>query len=241
MEMNFEIYKDHKKINKVTHVLQDRKKKFILLDGIIGAGKTTLIKLLEQYMNKIGIKTKAILEPVDVWRECGALQHFYENIEQHAYEFQTFTFITRIKRIIDCVYDNSDADVFLLERHIWSDRYIFGELLRSNFGEVKMRMYEYWWDMWAMILPLKADLWVLLDTNVKTAHHRMNIRNRGEEKTGVSMEYLQLLWDQHRKFYDNLVAKNEKTLLVTSELMEKDFINNEETLREIYHLIMKKL
>ena len=241
IKMDFEIYKDQKKLNKVKHVLQDHNKKFILLDGIIGAGKTTLIILLEKYLNKLGIKAKAILEPVDVWREYGALQHFYQDIEKNCYEFQTFTFITRIRRIIDCVSENPDAEIYLLERHIWSDRYIFGELLKHNFGEVKMKMYEYWWDMWAMILPLKADLWVMLDTSVETAHRRMNNRNRGEEKSGVSLEYLQLLWEQHQKFYGNLVKQGEKTLCVNSGLMEKDFINDESILREIYLLIKDNL
>jgi deoxyguanosine kinase len=222
---------------KIQRIITNTTQRKYLIDGNIGAGKTTLVKLLETYLNKQGIKAKAILEPVDIWRETEALQYFYGDIALRSYEFQTFTFITRIKRVFEDILANPDAEVYLFERHIWSDRYIFGALLKEQFGPVKLRMYEMWWDMWSYIFPLKPTKWVLLDTDVETAYERIGIRNRGEEKSGVSKDYLAQLHQKHHEFYDALVDKNEKTQIITSELMSNNFIENESDLHLIASIV----
>ena len=236
MEFDFSIKQEE--LAKIQDILKNPKQRKILIDGNIGAGKTTLIKLLEKYYNSNGIKTKAILEPVDVWRDTGALQYFYDNIPEHSYEFQTMTFITRIRRIMEEILKCPDAEVYLLERHIWSDRYIFAELLKEQFGVVRNKMYEMWWDMWSIMLPIEPREWVLLDTSVEIAFNRIAIRNRGEEKSGVSKEYLEQLFNKHQDFYKSLFDKNEKVKIVSSELMEKDFINNSNNLQIIAKFII---
>ena len=67
-------------------------KRLIVIDGLIGAGKSTLIKLIVKE-NKYKKKIHPIYEPVDVWRDTGALQLFYQEFQQ-MYGIQTFTFIT---------------------------------------------------------------------------------------------------------------------------------------------------
>ena len=55
----------------------------IVIDGEIGAGKTTLIKILkEEFENKYNLNVCSIFEPVDKWRDIGALQMFYEDIDK---------------------------------------------------------------------------------------------------------------------------------------------------------------
>ena len=59
-------------------------KRFIVIDGVIGAGKTTLINLLIKKYNRINnIKVHPIFEPVDIWREVGALPEFYKCKRQY--------------------------------------------------------------------------------------------------------------------------------------------------------------
>ena len=92
------------KIKKVQELLADPKKKFIIIDGVIGAGKTTVISLIEKEINNYkdqNLKVKAIYEPVKLWSDVGALQYFYKDIEKNCYEFQTYSYITRIKSVID--------------------------------------------------------------------------------------------------------------------------------------------
>ena len=121
------------KFKKVQDILADPSKKFIIVDGVIGAGKTTVISLIEKQINNNGLnlKIKAIYEPVKEWNDTGALQYFYDNIEKNCYEFQTYSFITRIESVIEELYNNQDADIYILERSIWTDKYIFMELLKD--------------------------------------------------------------------------------------------------------------
>ena len=128
IDLNIEF--KYEKIKKVQELLADPNKKFIIIDGVIGAGKTTVISLIEKEINnetnKDGkLKVKAIYEPVKLWNDTGVLQYFYKDIPKHCYEFQTYSFITRIESVIEDLYNNQDADVYILERSIWTDKYIF--------------------------------------------------------------------------------------------------------------------
>ena len=237
LDFNFGLKQDE--LARVHDILTNTTQRKYLFDGIIGAGKTTLVTFLETHFNSQGIKTKAILEPVDIWRETGALQYFYGDIPGRAYEFQTFTFITRIQRVFAEILATPDAEIYLFERHIWSDRYVFGALLKEQFGPVRQQMYEMWWNMWAHIFPLRPTKWILLDTDVLTAYNRIAIRNRGEEKTGVSREYLAQLHAKHHEFYDSLAAQSQKTDIITSEIMEKNFIINNSDLQNIAEIVVR--
>lgn len=238
MELDFNFGIKQEQLEIVQAILKNPTQRKILIDGNIGAGKTTLVKLLETHLNDKGVKTKAILEPVDIWRSTGALQYFYGDINGRSYEFQTFTFITRIRSLINNILECPNADIYLLERHIWSDRYIFGALLKEQFGEVECKMYDMWWDMWSYISPLNGREWVLLDTSVETSFQRIGIRNREEETTGVSKEYLQKLYEKHWEFYNELEKTGEKTKIVSSEMMDTDYINEKIILQVIGNFII---
>ena len=113
MSLDIDIIQKSEKFQRVLDIIKNGSKKFYIFDGIIGAGKTTFITMLESNLVKGGIKAKAILEPVDIWNETGALKYFYSDIERNCYEFQTFTYITRINAIIDAIYENQDIDIYL--------------------------------------------------------------------------------------------------------------------------------
>ena len=183
MSLDIDIDIQSKKFQKVLEIFKDVNKKFIVIDGVIGAGKTTLIKLIQEdnHNNNRPLKIKAIFEPVDLWNKTGALQYFYKDIDKNCYEFQTYTFITRIGKVIDEIYENQDADIYILERSIWTDRYIFMELLKETVGEMRMIMYKQWCDMWSYIMPMRVDKWVLLDTSLEESLRRIEIRKRDGE------------------------------------------------------------
>lgn len=201
----------------------------IIIDGLIGAGKTTTIKLLETALNNSGIKSKAIYEPVDVWQNMGALAHFYKDISQNCYEFQTFTFVTRIMRVNEEIDLDMDIQVYLLERSIFSDRYIFVEMLKEQFGEVRMKMYKTWWDEWSKLMKVSPDAFMLLDTDVNNSMERIVVRNReGETNGGVSYEYQKALREKHIQFYSNTLSElgYKHNLIIPSTKMNENFLNN---------------
>lgn len=238
MELDIHFTIKQEKFQKVLEIFKSTEKKFIVVDGVISAGKTTLIKLVEQSINKEGLlKVKAIYEPVDLWNSTGALQYFYQDIPSNCYEFQTYTYITRIASVIDDIYNNPDADIYILERSIWTDRYIFMELLRNMVGELRMTMYEQWCELWAYIMPMRVDKWVLLNTSLEESLRRIKIRNRSAEE-GISVEYQTNLYNKHIEFYDKLKNAGKPVIVINNSLMDANFINDENILNNIVGQIM---
>jgi len=227
------------KIKKVQEILADPKKQFIIVDGVIGAGKTTVISLLEKYINSndsLNLKIKAIYEPVKLWSDTGALQYFYKDIEKNCYEFQTYSYITRIKSVIDEIYNCQDADIYILERSIWTDKYIFMELLKEIVGEMRFNMYNTWWEMWSYIMPMRVDKWVLLDTSLEESLKRINNRNRNGENA-VDRGYQTRLYIKHIEFYNQLKEENKPVIIIESDIMDTDFITNTEKIEKIINLM----
>lgn len=220
-------------INKFKELIVN--KQIYVFDGVIGAGKTTLLKLLTKHMNNNGRKTLAIYEPVDEWRQVGALDEFYKDIPAKCLEFQTFTFITRIKRIMTQILDNPDFDYYLLERSVWTDRYIFVELLKDVMGPIRMEMYNQWWDMWSSLMPMLPQKWVLLNTSLEESIKRICIRDRFEEKNSISIEYQNNLYKKHIEFYNQLTESGYNTIYINPNIMDKNFIEDNSVINDIYN------
>lgn len=236
MSLDIDIETQSKKFLKVLEILKDKNKKKIIIDGVIGAGKTTLISLMQNNL-KSTLKIKAIFEPVDLWNKTGALQYFYKDITKNCYEFQTYTFITRINKIIDEIYENQDADIYIMERSIWTDRYIFMELLKDIVGDMRMKMYNQWCDTWSYIMPMHVDKWVLLDTSLDESLRRIEIRKRDGED-GISIDYQTNLYNKHIEFYDKLKNEGKPVVIIDSKLMDSNFINDKSKLDNIINEIL---
>ena len=231
------------KMKKVQDILADPTKQFIIVDGVIGAGKTTVISLIEKYINsneKLNLKVKAIYEPVKLWSDTGALQYFYKDIEKNCYEFQTYSYITRIQSVIDEIYKCQDADIYILERSIWTDKYIFMELLKEIVGEMRINMYNTWWEMWSYIMPMRVDKWILLDTSLEESLKRINSRNRNGE-TAVDIGYQTRLYIKHIEFYNKLKEENKPVVIIESNIMDTNFIEDSEKIEKIIDLILHDL
>jgi deoxyadenosine/deoxycytidine kinase len=252
MSLDIDFTQQQAKFQKVLEIFKSPNKKFIVVDGVISAGKTTLIKLLENKINsefqanredqangesENKLKIKAIYEPVDLWNSTGTLQYFYEDIPKNCYEFQTYTYITRIASVINEIYDNPDADIYILERSIWTDRYIFMELLKEMVGELRMTMYNHWCELWSYIMPMRVDKWVLLNTSLDESIRRIKNRNRTAEN-GISVEYQTNLYKKHIEFYNNLQKTGKSVVIINNELMDANFINDDSILTNIVSQIM---
>src|SRR5271170_5009913 len=100
--------------------------KLLILEGNIGAGKSTLIKLLSPNPN-----LEVIPEPTDKWQHNAGgenlLELFYKDTPRWAYTFQSNAFLTRIQAIFEQQKKSPDKEIFLLERSIYCDRFCFAK------------------------------------------------------------------------------------------------------------------
>ena len=230
----------------------------IVIDGLIGAGKSTLVKnLATHYRRTINPRTKTCYrvaeaqEPVSEWIRVGILARFYRDIKEAAstlcsttYEFQTYTFVTRIKAVRDALQAVPDADIFIVERSVLTDRYIFMKLQQQIVGKERMMMYNEFFDLFATIMPfdLLSAHFVYLRTDVTKCMSRLMKRGREEEIAGVSFEYQKQLIDAHEELFSR--TKNKESPLLThvttinSNLANEDYSDiNSDAFKSILHHI----
>lgn len=187
--------------------------KVVIVEGLIGSGKTSLLKMLESHFPN----ACCIYEPVDLWKESGELDTFYKGLEGPdpsltSYVFQTYAFITRINRIKEAFESNPTAEIYFLERSIFSDKHLFmRSLFESNIvKEREMERYNQWWDMWSSVvvgIPIKPDVFIYLNPDIDECMERLRIRDRSEEK-GVTKEYQENL----KKYHDEFLGKDMVTV-----------------------------
>lgn len=178
--------------------------KIIILDALIGAGKSTLLRILTEKFNSNKV-IYVIPEPVDEWKASGHLDAFYGNMKEKSFEFQIIAFTTRTLGVNKLVEENSSADIIILERSIFSDRYMFTEILHDQ-GLMCDRLYnEYtkWWDNWSQLVNYKPDLFVYLRPSIEVCMARVQKRNRASEVKSLTVDYQKSLQDKQDQFYSN--------------------------------------
>ena len=182
-------------------------KPFVLvIDGIIGAGKSTLVNrciipILGERFNIVFIP-----EPIEEWKSSGRLEQFYSDPARRAYQFQTRVFHDRIKMVREYVSNakkRGQVDLYILERSIFTDTLFMKTLLEQ--GTIDRSEYDDYtqlWNMWVELMPIEIDLFLYLKPSLKTVMSRLALRNRKGEG-GVSTEYQSILEKHHNEFFES--------------------------------------
>ena len=194
----------------------------ISIDGNIGSGKSTLMKILKKNFESYYF----VDEPVDKWlatkddENKNLLTNFYENKNRWSYTFQNYAFITRSKDLLEAVEVNKAKSIYeyfkvlfnrlifgkrlviFTERSILTDRNVFAEMLHDSkeINSMEWTMYLDWYKIFEK--TLKIDNVIYLKTDPDKSYERVNKRARNEEKT-VALEYLQSVHHKHEKWLNN--------------------------------------
>jgi deoxyadenosine/deoxycytidine kinase len=167
----------------------------ILLEGNIGAGKTTVGRTMAS-SGTFGF----IEEPTTMWREGFAsnmLELFYEDPQRWAFTFQVCAFNTRAKTWNE-VLQRTEHSRVVLERSIFCDRYVFAENCYRT-GLMSLTEYQLYCGMWDFLVSnycVEPDLIVYLRTPAEVCAQRIRERGR-EEEEGVGLDYLLQLEGLH--------------------------------------------
>jgi len=162
--------------------------RMIIVEGNIAAGKTELCQVLEA-----SGQFTYIPEPVEAWRESGLLQMFYDDPARWAFTFQVTAFGTRAKTQ-DEIFAHTDCSHVVLERSIYTDRYVFA---KNCYQTELMTWVEYdaycrLWDFLAVNWCVEPDRIIYLRTPATVCLRRIRQRGRFEERN-ITLEYLQQL------------------------------------------------
>jgi deoxyadenosine/deoxycytidine kinase len=167
-------------------------KKYIVVAGNIGVGKSTLVQMLS---NQLG--WDPFYEPVT---ENPYLSDFYGDMNMWGFHSQVF-FLAHRLQIHHAILKHPVSVV--QDRSIYEDAEIFARNLSIQ-GQFNLRDYETYRALYQAVydfLP-PPDLVIYLRASVSTLIHRIMQRNRSYEMS-ISPEYLQQLNDLYRQWIDH--------------------------------------
>jgi deoxyguanosine kinase len=160
---------------------------FLVVEGPIGVGKTSLVKRLAAHL-----RAETLLEGAE---ENPFLENFYADRRQAAFPAQLFFLFQRSRqwselRQTDLFRQNLIAD-FMLEK----DR-LFAEI---NLQPEELKLYEQVYANLSMEAP-SPDLVIYLQAPVEVLMRRIRRRARPEE-AAIERDYLQRLCDAYTDFF----------------------------------------
>ena len=178
----------------------------IHIQGIIGAGKTTVLKKMSSKIEESGKKTGIIWEPIDKWQKNGILKLFGSNNKRWSFLFQLISLLDKTEETEEYEEMRRSCDVILRERSLASDQCFINTLVHQ--GNMTRRQEENYYRIRKHFTKVEPDVVLYVKTGVKTCGSRIAARNRdGESK--ISSDYQTLLSNEH----DNVFGDLDNTVL----------------------------
>jgi deoxyadenosine/deoxycytidine kinase len=165
------------------------------LEGNIGAGKTSLGNLFKK-----SNRFEFLEEPVEQWKAGFAsnlFEMFYKNMDRWSFTFQIMAFTTRAKTWAE-VLEHVKGDQVVLERSIFTDRYVFAKNLYAQgaMNDSEWQVYQQLWDFLALNYCETPSKIIYLRTPAEECLERIKKRGRQEEQE-MSLDYLKRLEQLH--------------------------------------------
>ncbi|MBI5475180.1 MAG: deoxynucleoside kinase [Ignavibacteriales bacterium] len=202
-------------------LIEQSQLRHIAIEGVIGAGKTSLSKMLAERLSG-----KLVLEKFE---ENPFLSKFYEDPDRFAFQTQIFFLLNRYKQQQDLI----QADLFhrfLITDYIFEKDKIFAYL---NLEDDELKLYESVLTAIEHSIPT-PDLVVYLQCNVSRLMG--NIRQRGRDiERNMSEQYIRDLNEAYNYFFFRY--KSAPLLIVNASQI--DFVHNKEEFDDLLYEIFR--
>ena len=193
--------------------------RFIAVEGAIGAGKTSLVNLLEQQYS-----ARVILEEND---SNPFIAKFYDDQETYSFQTQIFFLLSRYNQYMELAQRDLFNSVVVIDYLFQRDK-IFAQL---NLEDHEYRLYEQIYNLISSKAP-KPDLVIFLQANTKVLLERVSKRGRGYESF-MDPDYL----DSVNKAFNNFFFYYSDTPLLVINTNEIDFVEKKCDLEELINKV----
>ena len=187
----------------------------VAIAGNIGAGKTTLTKLLAKHY-----KWEPHYESVD---ENPYLDDFYGAMERWSFNLQIYFLNSRFRQILELRKGGKDI---IQDRTIYEDAHIFAPNLHAM-GLMTNRDFSNYSSLFELMenLVTPPDLLIYLRADISSLVGNIHKRGRDYENS-ISIDYLSRLNER----YEAWISKYTKGNLLIIDVDNLDFVKNQENL-----------
>ncbi len=196
------------------------KTRYIVIEGPIGVGKTTLARLLSDEL-----QARMVLEQVD---DNPFLRRFYDEPDKFAFQAQMFFLLTRFRQQQQELAQQELFLQSLVADYLFAKDHLFAQL---NLDSDELALYRQLYHLLGARIP-KPDLVVYLQARPDVLIARLRKRSRDYERH-VTPEYVRRVAEAYKDFFFHY----EETPLLVVNCSEIDFVaHSEETadlMREI--------
>ena len=194
----------------------------IAIAGNIGAGKTSLTRLLSKHF-----RWEAHFEDVD---DNPYLDDFYHSMERWSFNLQIYFLNSRFRQILEI---RKSGKKTIQDRTIYEDAFIFAPNLHAM-GLMSNRDYTNYKLLFDLMEDLVGppDLLIYLRSSIPNLVDQIHKRGRDYENS-ISIDYLSRLNER----YEAWVTTYDKGKLLIIDVDEIDFVNSPEDLGNIIHRI----
>lgn len=195
--------------------------RYIAIEGVIGAGKTSLAQKLSERLS-----ANLILEEFE---ENPFLEKFYEDRKRYAFQTQMFFLVNRYKQQQQ-LNQQELFSKYIVSDYIFEKDKIFAYL---NLSGEELKLYENLFPLLERDIP-KPDLVIFLQSSLDRLVTNVKQRDRKIEHN-LTRGYLTELSEA----YNNFFFKYNNTPLLIVNTTDIDFVNNEEDFTELYTQIFR--
>lgn len=194
----------------------------VAIAGNIGAGKTTLTKLLAKHY-----KWEPQFEDV---LENPYLEDFYNKMERWSFNLQIYFLNSRFRQILQI---RESGKKIIQDRTIYEDAYIFAPNLHAM-GLMTNRDFENYKSLFDLMESVVQgpDLLIYLRSSIPNLVSQIHSRGRDYENS-ISIDYLSRLNER----YEAWVHGYDKGNLLIIDVDNINFVNNPEDLGDIINRI----
>jgi deoxyadenosine/deoxycytidine kinase len=194
----------------------------VAIAGNIGAGKTTLTKLLAKHYRWEPHFEDVVDNPY--------LDDFYTQMERWSFNLQIYFLNSRFRQVLQI---RESGKKIIQDRTIYEDAHIFAPNLHAM-GLMTNRDYENYQSLFELMQKLvdPPDLLIYLRADISTLVAQIHKRGRDYENS-ISIDYLSRLNER----YEAWISKYNKGKLLIVNVDNLDFVDNPEDLGSVINKI----
>ena len=196
---------------------------YLVIEGNIGAGKTSLVSMLCGEMNAKGVYEK--------FEENPFLPRFYADPERYSFPLELSFLADRYKQHKEELTNRDIFSPLFIADYYFSKSLIFAGI---TLAEDEYRLYRQLYTIIHQNLP-KPDLYVYLHSSVGKLLENIHTRGREYEKS-IRIDYLLKL---QKGYFDYMKSTPDMKILII-DIENSDFVNNKEDYVSLKNYIFEK-